>query len=245
MPAARKANAIITLSEHSKKQIARFVGIAADKIHAIHLAPKSSTRKLSVKDAPIDPNKKYILHIGVLEKRKNLLNLIKAFDLLMKEGFNDYYLVLVGNRVAKSKINDSENIDQLITVLGLQEKVILPGFISDEQLAFYYKNARLYTFVSINEGFGLPVLEAFQNDLPTIISNNSCLPEVGGNAVITCDPFDINDIKEKIKCVIQNPSLQNELIEKGRERLALFSWQKTTRELLTVFSEIANTSAVR
>ena len=163
----------------------------------------------------------------------------------MKEGFNDYYLVLVGNRVAKSKINDSENIDQLITVLGLQEKVILPGFISDEQLAFYYKNARLYTFVSINEGFGLPVLEAFQNDLPTIISNNSCLPEVGGNAVITCDPFDINDIKEKIKCVIQNPSLQNELIEKGRERLALFSWQKTTRELLTVFSEIANTSAVR
>ena len=173
VPAARKANAIITLSEHSKKQIARFVGIAADKIHAIHLAPKSSTRKLSVKDAPIDPNKKYILHIGVLEKRKNLLNLIKAFDLLMKEGFNDYYLVLVGNRVAKSKINDSENIDQLITVLGLQEKVILPGFISDEQLAFYYKNARLYTFVSINEGFGLPVLEAFQNDLPTIISNNS------------------------------------------------------------------------
>jgi glycosyltransferase involved in cell wall biosynthesis len=245
VPAVRKANAIITLSEHSKKQIVHFVGVAADKIHAIHLAPKSSARKLSVMDAPIDPSKKYILHIGVLEKRKNLINLIKAFDLLIKEGFNDYYLVLVGNRVAKSKIDDSENIHQLIADLALQEKVILPGFITDEQLAFYYKNAQLYTFVSINEGFGLPVLEAFQNDLPTIISNNSCLPEVGGNAVITCDPFDINDIKEKIKFVIQNPSIQKELIEKGRERLTLFSWEKTTKELLTVFAEINSTSTAR
>ena len=242
VPAARKANAIITISEHSKKQIAHLVGLNADKIHAIYLAPKSSSRKLSLKDAPIDHSKKYILHIGVLEKRKNLINLIKAFNLLLKEGFTDYYLVLVGNRVAKSKIDDSENIYQLIISLGLEEKVILPGFITDEQLAFYYKNAQLYTFVSINEGFGLPVLEAFQNDLPTIISNNSCLPEVGGNAVINCDPFDINDIKEKIKFVLQNPSIQKELIEKGRERLALFSWQKTTKELLNVFSEINKTS---
>ena len=68
------------------------------------------------------------------------------------------------------------------------------------------------------------------------------MPEVGGNAVINCDPFDINDIKEKIKFVLQNPSIQKELIEKGRERLALFSWQKTTKELLNVFSEINKTS---
>ena len=236
--AAKKADAIITISEYSKKQIVKYVGMEPEKIHAIHLAPKSSTRQFTLQDAIKDPTKKYILHIGVLEKRKNLLNLIKAFQLLVQDGFEEYCLVLVGNIVSKTKIDDSGNIHKLIASSGLQGKVILPGFISDEQLAFYYKNASLYTFVSINEGFGLPILEAFQNNLPTLISNNSCLPEVGGDAVIMCDPFDEYDIKNKMKMIIQDKALQNELIEKGNKRLALFSWQKTSDQLLDVFRNI-------
>ncbi len=241
--AAKKADAVITITEYSKKQIVKFVGVESTKIHAIHLAPKSSTgsfAELRETAQPFESEKKrkYILHIGVLEKRKNLPNLIKAFNLLLQDGFEEYYLVLVGNKVQKTKIDDSENIHSLIHELGLQDKVILPGFISDEQLAHYYKNASLYTFVSFNEGFGLPVLEAFQNQLPTLISDNSCLPEVGGDAVITCNPFDEKDIKEKIKSILLNPSLQKELIEKGNERLTLFSWQRTAEELLSVFKSL-------
>jgi glycosyltransferase involved in cell wall biosynthesis len=240
LTAAKKADAVITVTEYSRKQIIRYAGIAPGKIYPVHLAAKSSVTQLNQQNATADPAKKYILHIGVLEKRKNLPNLIKAFQLLIQDGFDEYYLVLAGAKISKSTIDDSDNILNLISSLGLQEKVILPGFISDEQLAFYYKNASLYAFVSINEGFGLPILEAFQNNLPTLVSNNSSLPEVGGDAVIMCDPFDEHDIKEKMKMILQNTSLQNELIEKGRKRLGLFSWEKTSFSLLSLFKKIVH-----
>lgn len=237
--AAKKASAVITITEYSKKQIVQYVGIHPTKMHAIHLAPKTASvlqhTQVINETALNGTTRKYILHIGVLEKRKNLLNLIKAFDLLLKEGFEDYDLVLAGNKVAKSKIDDSENIHQLINDLGLQQRVLLPGFITDEQLAHYYSHASLYAFVSVNEGFGLPVLEAFQHHLPTLVADNSCLPEVGGDAVITCDPYDIVDIKDKMKMILEDITLQKILIEKGRQRLALFSWEKTTGQLLQVF----------
>lgn len=239
VPAAKRADAVITISSYSRKQIIRYVGIDPDKIHAIHLAPKSSAKELAIADAPIDPSRKYILHIGVLEKRKNLLNLIKAFQLLLEEGFTDYYLVLAGNKITKNAIDDSSNIDELISKSGLQERVILPGFVSDEQLAHYYRNARLYAFVSFNEGFGLPVLEAFQNNLPVLIADNSCLPEIGGDAVLMCNPNDPAAIKDQMKKIITDEALQNELREKGRKRLASFSWEKTTASLLAVFQRIA------
>lgn len=240
--AAKKSDAVITITEYSKKQIIKHVHIDQAKIHAIHLAPKSSVKQLDLAGAITDNSKKFILHIGVLEKRKNLLNLIKAFKLLLQDGFEEYQLVLVGNTITKNKIDDSINIRNLIIDLGLQEKVILPGFVTDQQLAFYYKNASLYAFVSVNEGFGLPILEAFQNNLPTLISDNSCLPEVGGDAVITCDPYDVSDIKEKMKMIIQTKSLQKELIEKGQKRLTEFSWQNTSGELLDIFKRIHTNS---
>lgn len=241
VPAAKKAAAIITISQHSKNQIVEQVGLTAAKIHAIHLAPKSSSATLQPNStAPISNGKKYILHIGVLEKRKNLLNLIRAFDLLQKAGYSDYQLVLAGGRIPKKDIDDGENIQQLIQELQLQDSVLLPGFISDEQLAHYYQQASLYAFVSINEGFGLPILEAFQHRLPTLIANNSCLPEIGGDAVVMCNPFDYHDIAAKMISIVENPTLQQELIEKGLARLQDFSWEKTTHQLMQVFTDIIN-----
>lgn len=236
--AAKRADAILTVTEYAKKQIVARVGLDPEKIHVIYLAPKSSIKHLNTLEAATDPGKKYILHIGVLEKRKNLLQLINAFDLLLKEGFTDYYLVLGGSRVAKKTLDDSGNIQALINSLGLQERVILAGFIPDEQLAYYYKNASVYAFVSINEGFGIPVLEAFQNNLPILIADNTSLPEVGGDAVISCDPFNSNDIKEKLRMIIQDPTLQASLIKKGQERLRLYSWDITSHKMMDLFKKI-------
>jgi len=239
VPAARKASAIITISHHSREQIIQCVRLAPEKIHAIHLAPKSSSAvETADYRASMDAGKKYILHIGVLEKRKNLLNLIRAFARLREAGFHDYYLVLAGGTVPKNNLDDSGNIRQLISELQLENFVLLPGFISDEALAHYYRQASLYAFVSVNEGFGLPILEAFQHRLPTLIANNSCLPEVGGDAVITCDPYDPADIAEKMKMIVSNPALQEELVQKGLRRLQDFSWQKTTDELMEVFRQM-------
>jgi glycosyltransferase involved in cell wall biosynthesis len=235
LTAARKADAVITISQYSKKRIVELTGLPAQKIHAIHLAPKSK----AVTTVSITPvaEKKYILHLGVLEKRKNIPNLIRAFHQLVQKGY-PHQLVLAGSAIAKKDIDDSHNIKALIDELGLQEKVILPGFVSDEELAAYYQQAAVYAFVSINEGFGLPVLEAFSHDLPTIISDNSCLPEIGGDAVITCNPFNPDDIAAKLMLLIDHPALQKELVEKGRKRLALFSWEHTCNELLDVFKGI-------
>ncbi|MES2003072.1 MAG: glycosyltransferase family 1 protein [Bacteroidota bacterium] len=236
--AALKADAIVTTTAYSKKQILQFADFQPDKMIPIYLAPKSIAPHLPAQSTALGFPGKYILHVGVMEKRKNLLNLIRAFDLLLKEGYEDYYLVLAGSRVFKSKLDDAENIHSLIAELGLHEKVRLPGFISDEELALYYTNASLYAFVSVNEGFGIPVLEAFQHQLPTLVANNSSLPEVGGNAVITCDPFDYHDIKEKMKHILSDHSLQKELISNGNKRLELFSWQKTAEHHLAVFKKV-------
>lgn len=236
--AARKADAIITPTEYSRQQVHRYTHLPLHKIHAIHLAPKTSAAKTIDVSADNHTSRKYILHVGVFEKRKNLPNLINAFNLLLKEGFDQYDLVLVGSSISKKDIDDSDTIHSLIETLGLKERVILPGFVSDAQLAHYYRHASLYVFVSVNEGFGLPLLEAFSQHLPAIVSNNNCLPEVGGDAVITCDPYDISDIKEKIKLVLPDTELQQELIRKGESRLAQFSWQLTVDKLLDVFRKL-------
>ena len=238
LPAARKSNAIITTTEYAKKQILRYTTLNKKKIYSIPLAPKSLPKPAFNQKMIAELQKKYILHIGVLEKRKNLVNLIKAFHLLLEDGFSDYSLILVGNITTKTTIDDSKNIHELIKSLKLEKKIICPGFIPDDELAFYYQNASVYAFVSMNEGFGIPILEAFENDLPVLVADNSCLPEVGGNAVITCNPFDEKDIKDKLKMILENIPLQEDMIRKGKERLALFSWKQTAYKLLEVFKEV-------
>ena len=245
--AARGADWVITVSDYSRKQIVRYTGIRPEKIHVVHLAPKRSMGQQKTAATPLtnpleQPNKKYILHVGVLEKRKNLPNLIRAYHGLLQEGYTDYDLVLAGGRIHKEKLDDSTQIRQLIKAYQLENRVILPGFVPDAALEVYYANASVYAFVSVNEGFGLPVLEAFQHHLPTLISDNSSLPEVGGDAVLTCNPFDVEDIREKLKQLISNPALQQQLKEKGQQRLAQFSWQKSTAALLQLFREAPKTS---
>ena len=235
---AARNSTIITISEHSRKKIIQLLGIDPSRIQAIHLAPKSSSKQYKKQDSLLDADKKYILHVGVLEKRKNLPNLIKAFHLLIQEGYDAYYLVLVGSKIPKDHIDDSQQIMDTIAKLKLEERVILPGFVTDDQLSYYYRNATVYAFVSTNEGFGLPVLEAFQNNLPALISNNSCLPEIGGDAAITCNPYDVIDIKQKLQQIIDDKALQQTLITKGKQRLQDFSWEKSTNELLERFRQM-------
>src|SRR5690606_31751108 len=128
---------------------------------------------------------KFILHVGTLEKRKNLVRLIEAFHLLRQSGHDDYSLVLVGQPSPKSDMDGSAEILQARSRLGLEQFVLMPGYASDGDLAYFYRYAQLYAFPSINEGFGLPVIEAFHHQMPVIVANNTCLPEVGGDAVLS------------------------------------------------------------
>lgn len=241
--AARKAERIITITEYSKQRIAHFTGINPGKIEAIHLAPKKSAIMQfdpSGTTSAIVPSSKFILHVGTLEKRKNLARLIEALHLVHQAGYTDYSLVLVGQPSPKSDMDGSQEIYDTIERLGMQKSVLLSGYASDNDLGYFYQHAELYVFPSVNEGFGLPVLEAFHHQLPVLVADNTCLPEVGGDAVLCFDPFNTEDMSRKILQVIEDRELRSNLIKKGNERLKLFSWEKHAEELVKIFKRSLN-----
>jgi glycosyltransferase involved in cell wall biosynthesis len=236
--AAKRSPLVVTPTRYTQKQIAAFSGIPESKIIPVYEAPKplAATTKVSVMATmEKDLSFPYLLHVGTFEKRKNLSVLIEAFSQLVSGQYPDLKLLLIGQPSPKKPIDDSETIHQLILEKNLQDKVLLPGYVSDELLHFYYKHALIYVFPSRNEGFGIPVLEAFMYGLPVLIANNSCLPEIAGDAAISFDPDNIKDLKDTINELLTNHKLREEMAEKGTNRLKHFSWEKTAAELKVLF----------
>jgi glycosyltransferase involved in cell wall biosynthesis len=242
VPSARRCARIITVSEYAKGRLHQLAGFPLAQIVAIHTAPKILDRAMNIPDnaVPAIEHKKYFLHVGVMEKRKNLPALISAFHLLTQKGYDNVYLVLAGQGSGKINSEDFYNITNAVQELGLQNKVILTGYLTDQQLSFVYRNAFAYVFPSLNEGFGLPLLEAFSFGLPVLASNSTSLPEVGGDAALYFDPSKPHDIADKMERLINDPSLRNELIQKGSRRLEDFSWENTGDTLVRLFKEIAH-----
>lgn len=247
LPAARRSPVIVTPTYYAKQQLQKFTGISAQKFIVVYEGPriltsganKSGNDFLAQKSLR---HKQYLLHVGSFFKRKNIPLLINAFSLLKATGnYPLLNLVLAGPPPPE---NTESGYQQVITALSqtkFANDIVLTGFVSDDDLSTLYKNALLYVFPSIDEGFGIPVLEAFSYNLPTLVANNTCLPEVGADAVITFDPFDAQDISAKLKMVIDNETLQQQMADKGQERLRDFSWEKTAKELIAVFKQVAST----
>lgn len=243
LPAARKAPVIITISEFAKRELVQYARLPAEKIMPIYLAPKeASTRKLSPAQCDdilarygLTNKSPFILHVGVMEPRKNLPRLIEAFAQAAPALGEDYRLVLVGQPGPKKIIDDSSSIHRAINSSGLQEKIILTGYVPDEDLPAFYQTASFYALPSFSEGFALPVLEAFANDLPLMASNMTAIPEIAGDAALLFDPFQVGEIVQVLVCLAQDTSLRKELIGRGRQRLAEFSWKKTAEQTISVF----------
>ncbi len=245
LPGLYKSSFLITPTEYSKKQIIKYYSIPQEKIIVISEGPKlfnTDTQEdiFNKELKSFISSHKYFLHVGVFEKRKNLLFLIKAFNKFLKNGNESYKLVIVGKGTNRVESDDSDNISKLISDLQLKDHVNLTGYLTDYELKCVYKNAFAYIFPSYNEGFGIPILEAFYFDIPVIASDNSCLPEVGGNAVLYFNPHDQIDLFNKLEIITKDDALRNDLIEKGRERLKLFSWEDTVDDLFSVFKMTIN-----
>jgi glycosyltransferase involved in cell wall biosynthesis len=241
VPAAKRSSFVITPTKWSKNKIRHFTGISDEKLMVIYEGPKSlnfnddaNSGDTLLRTLGLDRNN-YILHVGSMFKRKNIPALIRAFDEIKAEGYPDLKLVLAGPLPANCADSDHQLVLDAINGANLQDSIVLTGYLSDESLGLLYANALMYVFPSINEGFGIPILEAFTHDLPVLVANNTCLPEVGGDAVLQFDPFDISDIAAKIKMVLSDAGLREKMIEKGGARLQDFSWQKTAAELVDVF----------
>lgn len=237
VPAAKRSVMIITPTIYAQQQIHKFTGIPLEKLKVVYEGPK--TMEVQPANNVLSrfnlQSSNYILHVGNMFKRKNIPALIYAFKLLKDTYPAAGKLVLAGPSSANKDGNDYHLIQDAILTTGLQQEVILTGYLTDEELASMYANASMYVFPSVNEGFGIPVLEAFRYHLPVLVADNTCLPEVGGDAVLTFNPFDAKDISTKMKLVLENEELRKELIVKGQKRLENFSWLKAASQLTVLF----------
>lgn len=238
VPAALRCSRIVVPSVHVQQKLAHFLKLPLQQLTCIYEAPKSfSKNQDTLSSSGQQPRElsgqPYLLHVGMLNKRKNIPFLIHAFKEARKT-IPSLKLVLAGSMEATLHINDKTNILQAIAETGLSNEVILMGYLRDDELKALYQHASLYVFPSLNEGFGLPVLEAFMHGIPVLVANNSCLPEIGGAAVVSFDPYDTKDLAGKIVGVLSDPKEQERMKVAGYKRLAQFSWQKAASELVAV-----------
>jgi glycosyltransferase involved in cell wall biosynthesis len=246
VPAARRAAAIITISQHARRELVRYYGFDAGKIHPITLAAKSAARVEVTSEEVVALRAKWnipadtyvVLHVGVLERRKNLPMLIRAFANARQRLSRPVKLVLAGSAPPQRDLDDSANIRLTATNYEVEDSVVLPGFISNEELAAAYQIATIYAFPSKVEGFGIPLLEAFHNDLPVISSNAMSLPEVAGEAAILLEPDAQEDWANALVTLLENAELRRDLARKGRLRAQQFSWHAAAKQILSICHEI-------
>ena len=241
LAAAKKSTYVVAPTQYASNQLAKYTGINSNKIQVIGEAPK--TIDISISDNETSKivkqilNLDYILHVGTLEKRKNLVALIQAFKIVRENGFPNLKLVLVGKASNKITLDDSSAIKEAIMQQQLTNDVILTDYLCDAEVQQLYQKAKLYVFPSINEGFGIPVLEAFKYQVPVVIANNTCLPEVAGQGAKSFNPFSVKEMANAISTLLKDEALRQSYIEKGNAQLQNFSWDKTAGALMQLFKK--------
>lgn len=229
-----RSDMIITGSEYTKREILKYTKFKEDKIVVIYHGIEHNLFKVYQKiELGFDLPSKFILSVGSIEPRKNLLRLLKAYQGLPLEIKDEYKLLLVG-------FSGWENSEIISLIKELEEYVQYLGFISDEELAQVYNLATLFVYPSLYEGFGLPVLEAMACGTAVVSSGLSSLPEVGGDAPLYCDPYSITDIQEKIVSTLADSSKRDSMVEKGLAQAQKFSWQKSAQEHKRLFTLMLN-----
>lgn len=215
------ADKIIAISESTKRDLLHFYPeVSEDKINVIYLGSSAKPFK-EVNNS----YGSYILFTGKRDKYKNFNSFAEAVAPLLIQ--YDLNLVCTGNNFTPEEIGFFES-------LGIRNRVY-SKFVNDVELALLYSNAILFAFPSLYEGFGIPILEAFTNHCPLVLSDTSSFPEIAGDAGVYFDPNSINDIRKKIDDVIGSQSLRNELVLKGNERLKLFNWKKCAESTADVY----------
>jgi glycosyltransferase involved in cell wall biosynthesis len=227
---------IVTISQSTKQDIIDCLGVPSEKVYVTPLASRYTpesfqpVQQISKSFASLKP---YILFVGTIEPRKNLTRLIAAFNYLKQMHKIEHKLVLIGQKGWRY-----ESIFMAIENSPWRYDIHHLDYLSDAEVAWFYSKADVFIYPSIYEGFGLPVLEAMTLGTPVITSNTSSLPEVAGDAAILIDPTDFGQISEAILQIISNDVLRQSFVEKGRERVKLFSWEKTAQDTLNAYRSL-------
>lgn len=225
---------ILTVSEFSKREIMELLHIPAEKISVVYNAPAlreeaADFETVAEKYQIDDP---YILYVGTIEPRKNLMRLLKAFRLMKKEQGIEHKLVLAGGSGWRNK-----EVYQMAESLPCAQDVIFTGYVSEGEKSALYRHAAVFAFPTLYEGFGIPVLEAQSCGVPVLTSDCASLPEVGGEGALYVNPYDEKAIAQGLWKLLTDRELAEKLVRAGYENRKRFSWERSAERLCEIIEK--------
>lgn len=240
-----RADHIITVSKFIRNEIIHLLNVAPEKVTCIYHGI-SKLFKIRANDEVKSVlanynlnNKSYLLSVGTLEPRKNLERLIQAFKQLPEQQRNKYPLVLVG-----IKGWNTSRFEKLARSLIKKQQLYCLGYVPEVYLPYLYSGAYGFIYISIYEGFGLPLLEAMASGIPTLASSESAMPEVVGNSAMIVNPFDIDLITDKLNQLINDLTLRERLKHEGPIQAAKFSWDSCIENTIEIYRRTLKSSGI-
>jgi len=243
--AAPHASLILADSEASRQDILQHLNVSGEKVRTVYLAPAPHYQPAETWQQLVDIKKKYnlpesfVLYLGGYDTRKNVRALLHAYTWVSATLGDDYPLVLVGKLPQK----DTRFFPDPLCIarkLGIEESIITPGWIAEEDLPLLYCAATVFAYPSRYEGFGLPVLEAMASGAPVVTSNAASIPELAGDAAFQIDPDDTKHIAAPIIRLCTEEESRDEMIERGFAQVEKFTWQKTAEQTLQAYRDVAH-----
>lgn len=232
----QRSDRILTVSEFSKKELCQLLSVAENKVSVVYNAPALSEE---VADAELlfkkhEITKPYILYVGTLEPRKNLVRLIQAFDRLKKTEKIPHQLVLAGGK--------GWNSEDIFAHAERTADVLTIGYVSNAEKNALYQNAELFAFPSLYEGFGIPPLEAMHFGCPVSCADAASLPEVVGDAAELVDPMEVESIAAGMLRVLTDTAHRTDLVQKGYTQTKKFTWEDSANKLMQICREVLEES---
>jgi glycosyltransferase involved in cell wall biosynthesis len=236
--AVRKAHAVIADSMQTRRRIEDVYPHTVGRVEVIYggVSPGIRPPTQEVYDRFCKRHNlehPIILFVGTLEPRKNLPRVVQAFESAMKQTGLSHNLVLLGPKGWKTR-----QLRETIERSPLRSRILQPGYAYDEELSCWYTAADLLAYPSLDEGFGLPIVEAMALGTPVVTSDRSCMPEVVGDAAITVDPYDVVSISNGIVELLINDELRQELKRVGLERSSKFTWEDAAQRHVQLFERV-------
>jgi len=236
----KRADAVVAISENTRRDIMEYLDLPGEKVHVIYQGYNSDLFRGDVSGEDVERvlrqhqlEAPYFLYVGTLEPRKNLVRLVKAFDLVRRKSPGNIQLVLAGGKGWKY-----EEIFDEIRKLNLHDSVRQLGYLPDEDLPGLIRGARAMVYPSLYEGFGLPPLEAMAVGTPVLTSNTSSLPEVVGEAAVMVDPEDIEGMAVAMERLWTDETWRESLRIKGYQQAQQFSWERSARQTMDLYHSL-------
>lgn len=238
----KRADIIVTDSEFSKTEIIKYFPEYSHKIRVVpcgvdceRFRPCENPETIRNVKKSLDIDGEYFLYVGTIEPRKNLVRLIRAYNVFTKHVQSPPKLVLAG---AKGWLCD--DIYSLVRKLDIEDNVIFTKYVPSEDMTPLMCGAMAFVFPSLYEGFGMPPLEAMACGVPVLTSGEASLPEVTGNCAVICDAYSVKSIAKGLYRLYKNPDLRKDLSRRGRERAGFFTWEHSAEKLHAIYKELAN-----